>query len=80
MSHSDQDQSKRTFIKKLIVMSQPKSSEDEFLAELIKGKTKWTNRAKELADKKIFNENELSYAEAYKILINKFTNPDTPQQ
>jgi hypothetical protein len=36
-------------------------NEDEFLAELIMGKKKWTARG------------EKEYADAYKVLINKFT-------
>ena len=50
------------------------SSEDDFLAELIIGKAKWTTIAAALKETGHNNEKELEYAAAYKVLINKFTN------
>lgn len=49
------------------------SNEDVFLAELMRGKAKWARIAKELQQKHLQNEDEKSYAEAYRVLINRFT-------
>lgn len=57
------------------------TNEDAFLAELIKGKAKWANIAAELDAKGHNNEKELDYSEAYKVLINRFTQIEaSPQQ
>jgi len=62
--------------KELDIISDDTNNEDLFLAELIRGKAKWTRIAKELSEKGFANDKELEYAGAYKILINKFTNDD----
>ncbi len=62
--------------KEFEIIAEDANNEDLFLAELIRGKAKWTKAAKELAEKGFANDKELEYAGAYKILINKFTNDD----
>lgn len=48
-------------------------SEDLFLAELIRAKAFWSQRAKEMDKKGNNNEHELAYAEFYKLGIHQFT-------
>lgn len=52
------------------------SNEDKFLHELIAGKARWTNEASRLARESRDNTKETEYAQAYKLLINKFSEPD----
>lgn len=58
------------------------SNEDVFLSELMRGKAKWTKVAADLKNSGKPNDNEKSYAEAYRVMINRFTadQPENIQQ
>jgi hypothetical protein len=49
------------------------SNEDIFLAELLKGKTEWTKIAMQLESAGKACAKEKEYAEAYRVLLHKFT-------
>jgi hypothetical protein len=55
-------------------------SEDIFLAEMIRAKAFWSQRAKEMDKKGHNNELELAYAEFYKLGINQFTVIEKPNK
>ena len=49
------------------------SNEDIFLAELLRGKTEWTKIALQLEASGKASAKEKEYAEAYRVLLHKFT-------
>jgi len=55
-------------------------NEDKFLAELIAGKARWARIANELQKEGKPNEREKEYSEAYKVLINKFSEIEPPEK
>jgi len=59
--------------KELLELNSEIDNENMFLAEMIRAKTYWTQKAKELKDKNLDNTRELEYADFYKLGINKFT-------
>ncbi len=50
-----------------------KNNEDIFLQELLDGKAKWKAEAEKLAKAGVSNVREAEYAEAYRVLLNRFT-------
>lgn len=55
------------------------NNEDLFLQELLDGKARWTKAADELAKKGKTSIKELEYAEAYRVLLNRFTKDPEPE-
>ena len=66
--------------KDLLEINEDMDSENLFLTELIRAKTFWTKRAADLKEKGHNNDNELAYAEFYKLGINRFTEIEKPIQ
>ncbi len=64
--------------KDLLELTDDMESEDILLTELIKAKTFWVKRAKEMKDKGHDVSKELQYAEFFKLGINQFTIIDKP--
>lgn len=52
---------------------QSADSEDEFLTEMLQGQIKWKARALTVKATGSNPEKELQYAEAYRLLLNKFS-------
>ncbi len=62
------------------VIGKDVDNEDKFLAELIAGKARWAKIASDLQKEGRPNERELDYSEAYKVLINKFSEVTPPEK
>jgi hypothetical protein len=64
--------------KPLLEINEDMDSENLFLTELIRAKTFWTARAKDIKDKGGDNKLEIEIAEYYKLGINQFSKMDKP--
>jgi hypothetical protein len=53
--------------------STPTDSESKFLKEVLEGFTSWKKEARRLKDNGEKCDQELEYAEAYRLMLNKFS-------
>lgn len=55
-------------------------NEDEFLSDVLHGHAKWKSRAAIVKEAGGNPDKELQYAEAYRVLLNKFSQLENEQQ
>lgn len=55
------------------------TNEDLFLQELLNGKARWTAEADKLSEQGKVSLKEQEYAEAYRVLLNRFTKDPDPE-